>query len=64
MSTARWTKFRLSVPITFDSTTNLAPEPSARLGWRQEPGRCVPVRAALSGSASLFPSYPMNGGSQ
>lgn len=64
MSTTRWTKFRLSVPITSDSTTNLAPEPLASLGWRQKLGRCVLVRAAISSSPSLFLSCHPNGGGQ
>jgi hypothetical protein len=64
MSTARWTKYRLSVPTTSDSTTNLAPERLASLGWRQELGRSVLVRVAVSISASVFPSDRPDGSGQ
>lgn len=64
MSTVRWTKFRLSVPATSDSTTNLAPEPLASFGWRQELSCCVLVRAAVSGPARSFLSYHPNGSGQ
>lgn len=64
MSTVRWTKYRLSVPTTSDSTINLAPKLLASLGWRQELGRCVLVPAAVFGSAAVFPSYAPDGRGQ